>query len=251
MVKREEGFQRKERAHFDRLAEETGEIWWGSTTPAGLTRLRRRGALIHRQLKIFRDPLVLELGCGTGTFTKHVLENRPELRLFACDISPKSIRVVLKRYSKYKAARFGVVDVSFLPFPAGPFDAVIGNSVLHHLPLETCLDEVFRVLRPGGKIIFFEPNMLNPQVALEKNVRFIGERLQNTEDETAFLRWGLGGVLREAGFKEVSVKPFDFLHPGIPEPLIGLMDKLGKVLEAAPLLKEISGSLFITASKPE
>jgi ubiquinone/menaquinone biosynthesis C-methylase UbiE len=248
-MKKGKGYQLKEMEHFDKLAEEMGEIWWGSTTPAGIKRLQRRTSLFAQQLSHFKDPLVLEIGCGTGAFSKFILEEIPHLRLTGFDISPKCIQIAKERFNNYKNVHFEVADVSNMQIASETFDAVIGNSILHHLPVEEALGECFRVLKPGGIICFSEPNMMNPQIALEKNIRFIGKMLQNTEDETAFFRWQLASILKKVGFKNVSVKPFDFLHPIVPTPLIKTIDTIGKLFEKLPLLKEISGSLLIYASK--
>jgi len=116
--------------------------------------------------------------------------------------------------------------------------------------VQSAVREVFRILKPGGALLLFEPNMLNPQVAVEKNVRIVGRWLQNSEDETAFFRWPLGALLRRAGFDPVSVEPFDFLHPAVPAPFMGMIDVLGRLLERTPLAREIAGSLLIRAGKP-
>lgn len=241
--------QLREREHFDRLAATDGEIWWGSTTPAGIRRLQRRARLIVQELARFPDPLVLELGSGTGGFSRFLFEELPSLRLTGSDISPECVRVATERYRRYRNARFEVADATALPYAPATFDAVIGNSILHHLPVERSLQECWRMLKPGGLLWFSEPNMLNPHIALEKNVRFIGRLLQNTEDETAFFRWSLAKTLRSVGFQHVSIQPFDFLHPIVPRPLIGVVDAVGRAVEKIPLLREISGSLLIRAVK--
>ncbi len=241
----------KQQEYFDRLAETTGEIWWGSSTPAGLRRLQRRAHLVIQKLSCFKDPMVLEIGCGTGAFSKFILKELSSLHLTGCDISPKAIEIAANRYDSYKHVCFEVADATSMHYNTSIFDAVIGNSILHHiLPLEICLWECFRVLKPGGIIWFSEPNMLNPQIAIEKNVRFIGRLLQDTEDETAFFRWPLTKILRRIGFQDVSVQPFDFLHPIIPNSLIGIFDSVGRLFEKTPFLREISGSLLIYARKP-
>src|SRR3989344_7385688 len=98
----------REREHFDRLAEETGDIWWG--TQAGTKRLQRRGRLVANACRSFSDPFVLELGCCTGAFSRVVLEQFPALRLVGCDISPKAIAVATRRCHQYLGARFEVAD---------------------------------------------------------------------------------------------------------------------------------------------
>jgi SAM-dependent methyltransferase len=243
------GREQLEREHFDRLAEQTEEIWWGSTTEAGRQRLRRRAHLIAAALERFQDPRVLEVGCGTGALTLPLLEERPALRLCAFDISPRSIEVAAGRAAPFANAKVRIGNALDFDAEDGAFDAVVGNSVLHHLPLEPFVAEAHRLLRPGGLLWFSEPNMLNPQIAVEKNVKPIGRLLQNTPDETAFLRWPLATRLRRAGFSRVEVRPYDFLHPIVPASLIGAVSKLGALFELLPLVREISGSLIVHAIK--
>lgn len=238
-----------ERRHFDKLAQTDGEIWWGSTTPAGIRRLERRAKLLKQKLNYYSNPKVFELGCGTGAFSKYILKELPHLDLTACDISGECIRIASSRYGNYENAKFLVGDVMQDSPYIEMFDAVIGNSVLHHLPIKRALGYCLRSLKHGGSIMFFEPNMLNPQIAVEKNIHFIGKILQNTENETAFFRWKVKKMLHETGFNEISVAPFDFLHPAIPGRFMDFFDKLGRKIEAIPGLKEFSGSLLITAVK--
>lgn len=234
-----------EREHFDRLVNNQGESWWGNATPAGIWRLQRRASLIASELAQFTDPLVLEIGCGVGTFTRYVLEELPLLRLVGCDVSPRSIEAARHHNSRNRRAIFEVGDVAALKYSDETFDAVIGNSVLHHLPLELSFAEIFRVLKVGGLIWFSEPNMMNPQNALERNVRFIGRMLQNSENETAFIRWRLARKMVECGFRDVSVQPYDFLHPAIPRAMVRPVDRLARFLETVPVFREVSGSLLI------
>jgi SAM-dependent methyltransferase len=107
-------------------------------------------------------------------------------------------------------------DVERLPFADASVDAVIGNAVLHHLRLDRTIPELLRVLRPAGRLCFAEPNMLNPQVFLERNVRWIGRRLDNSPGETAFVRWQLRRDLAALGVADLDVQPFDFLYPLMP-----------------------------------
>lgn len=243
-------FQDQERAHFDQLAQTTGHIWWGSTTEAGAVRLQRRATMLALWLRQRHAPEVLEVGCGTGALTVPLLRQRPDLRLTACDISPRSVEVAARRCAQFKNASFHVVDVLDEPYKGESFDAVVGNAVLHHLRIDLYLPKLFHILRPGGVVGFFEPNMLNPQVALEKNVRLIGRWLQNTPDETAFVRWRLHRQLAKAGFVDVSVSPFDFLHPAAPKVLINVVHKVGALFENVPGLREFSGSLVVRARRP-
>lgn len=240
----------REREHFDRLAEACGETWWGHLTRAGVQRMRRRVDLLAAWLEGCPDPHVLEIGCGAGMFTRAILERFPTLRLTAWDISPKSVALAHDRCGGYPNLRLAVADVMCDDHPCGVFDAIVGNSILHHLPIERYLPLAWRLLKPGGFVWFSEPNMLNPQIAVEKNVRWVGRRLQNTEDETAFFRWSLRRIMERRGFHDVRIEPYDFLHPAVPAPFIGLVDWCGRIMESVPVVREIAGSLHITARRP-
>ena len=189
---------------------------------------------------------VLEIGCGNGEFSRRFLNNGAEM--YCVDISPTLIGILKERYAGTNL-RFDTADIECLPYADGYFDGVIGNGILHHLNLDICLDEIHRVLKSGGRIFFSEPNMLNPEVFLETNIRFFGKLSQKTPEETAFFRWILKRKLLKTGFKNVSLAPFDFLQPLVPAPFIGTALKIGAFLEKVPILKEIAGSLKITAEK--
>ena len=56
-------------------------------------------------------------------------------------------------------------------------------------------------------------------------------------------------MLNRAGFCEVSVRPFDFLHPALPESLARPTESLLTGLEGVPGLREIAGSLLVHARR--
>lgn len=109
---------------------------------------------------------------------------------------------------------------------------------------------ILRVLRPGGRMVFAEPNMMNPQIFVQKSVRIIKRWLGDTPHETAFVRWSIARRLRRAGYTRVNVFPFDFLHPLTPRPLIEGVSRVGAWFERIPILREIAGSCLIVAEKP-
>ena len=83
----------------------------------------------------------------------------------------------------------------------------------------------------------------------ERNIPYLRRRLQNSPDEIAFVRWPLERTLRENGLDHTSVVPFDFLYPLTPGWMIGAVERLGSALERVPLVREIAGSLLVTARK--
>ncbi|PYJ40191.1 MAG: hypothetical protein DME86_12905 [Verrucomicrobia bacterium] len=168
--------------------------------------------------------------------------------IIAIDISPELLATA-EEQCRATNVHFEIQNAYAFTYPEASFDAVVGSSVLHHLVVEQALAQIYRVLGPRGIIRFTEPNMLNPQIAIQKNVPVVKRRLGDSPDESAFFRWSLMRRLRRTGFRDVQVTPFDFLHPWLPSPLIRPFQTIGTVLERLPLISEIAGSLYICATK--
>ncbi|MCG2810734.1 MAG: methyltransferase domain-containing protein [Candidatus Aminicenantes bacterium] len=220
-----------------------GEIWnW--ETPAGKIRWGRRVGMLTNSLK--SGMKVLEIGCGIGFFTKEIIKK--PVQLTAIDISPELIEVARKNILDSNV-EFIIENAYQMAFEDQTFDAVIGSSVLHHLDVDTALKEIYRVLTPEGYIAFTEPNMMNPQIALQKNIPALKKALGDSPDESAFFIWSIRKKLKKTGFTGIDIIPFDFLHPRIPKRLIETILPFTDLAEKIPLLKQISGSLYIKATK--
>lgn len=225
------------------LANDPGKIWnW--ETPAGKERWARRAGMLTHQLTAGMK--VLEIGCGTGYFSKELVRTGADIT--AIDISPDLLLVAAQKVTANNII-FQVENAYAMNLANDSFDFIVGSSVLHHLDVEQALQECWRALKPGGILRFTEPNMLNPQIALQRNISFIRRRMGDSPDETAFFRWSLRKQLAKVGFVDISIRPFDFLHPQIPEGLIVYFRSICSFLERAPILSEFAGSLFIEARK--
>jgi 2-polyprenyl-3-methyl-5-hydroxy-6-metoxy-1,4-benzoquinol methylase len=234
----------REIRHGQFLAEHgAGEIWnWESA--AGKLRWARRVKMLSEHLKPGMS--VLELGCGAGYFTRELARSGADI--VAIDVSPELLEIA-KLNSSAPNVRYEVQNAYHLSYADAAFDSVVGSSVLHHLEIEQALREIYRVLRPGGTMFFTEPNMLNPQIAIQKNVPWVKRKLGDSPDETAFFRWSLRGFLEKTGYRNVRVDPFDFLHPKIPARLVNRMEPVGRLFERVPVLSEFAGSIYIRATK--
>jgi len=234
----------KEIQHGRFLAQHgAGEIWnWES--PAGKLRWARRVKMLSRHLR--PGMTVLELGCGTGTFTRELARSGADI--IAIDVSPELLEIARLNYSAPNV-HYQTENAYALSYPDAAFDSVVGSSVLHHLEVEEALRNIYRVLKPGGTIFFTEPNMLNPQIAVQKNVPWVKRKLGDSPDETAFFRWPLRSLLQQTGYRHVRIDPFDFLHPKIPVRLINHVNSFGRFLENVPVISEFAGSLYIRGAK--
>lgn len=226
------------------------EFYWNSKTSAGYQGSVRRAEWIRSAAQLGKGGRVLEVGCGTGFFSQLFLQSPIELH--SIDISPDLLTKAVERQKEWaggERAEFRVCDVESMPYPDNHFDAAVGVRVLHHLDMDASFREIRRTLKKGGVIAFCEPNMLNPQIMIQKNVPWIKRMMGDTPDETAFFKWPLRRFLRRRGFEDIRIEPFDFLHPWIPSPFVPFAEKAGSCLERVPALREIAGSLRIFARK--
>jgi 2-polyprenyl-3-methyl-5-hydroxy-6-metoxy-1,4-benzoquinol methylase len=235
-----------ELAHDKKILANPEKIW-GRAGLAGKKRLERRAKMIIDFCQIGPNKKILEIGCGSGTLTEKLAATGAEIT--ATDIFPDFLALTAKK-SAGGNVKTQIVDAETLAgLPDNYFNAVVGLSILHHLDIDKTLASVYRVLKPGGAMAFAEPNMLNPQIALQKNIPALKKALGDSPDETAFFAGPIKTKLSSLNFREISVIPFDFLHPAIPDFLAPGIEKIGTIFENTPLIKEIAGSLFIGAKK--
>jgi 2-polyprenyl-3-methyl-5-hydroxy-6-metoxy-1,4-benzoquinol methylase len=233
-------------AYGKKLSETNAEQVWGWGTPAGQARFHRRAKWITQHADLKSGIYALEIGCGTGNFTEHFADSGA--KLLALDISEDLLELARHR-NLPDTVQFVCHPFETLDMPS-TFDAIIGSSVLHHLDITVALTGILHLLKPGGVIAFAEPNMLNPQVMLQKNIPWIKKRMGDTPDETAFFHRQIQSLLQHVGFEKIKVSPLDWLHPATPASTINIVQRLELGLEKIPVLREFSGSLYISARRP-
>ena len=101
----------------------------------------------------------LEIGAGSGVMSAQLLATFPTLCMIVTDFDPKMIPTA-QRTLRSHADRADVqpADAADLPFADGRFDLVLAAAMLHHvLAWPDALTEAVRVLRPGGRLIGYDP----------------------------------------------------------------------------------------------
>jgi SAM-dependent methyltransferase len=244
---RAEGRLAREIEHHRRIADEAEFIWnWES--PSGRRRAQRRAELFVDRGGLGPGRRVLELGCGTGVFLEKTA--RSGAVIHGLDLSEDLLAKARARLKDLANVTLDEGNAEQMPYPAGDFDVVYGSSVLHHLDLDAALKEIHRVLKPGGRLIFAEPNILNPQVAVMFHLGMTKEYFGVSPDEMAFSRFRARAALANAGFSDIRVIPMDFLHPSTPAAWLDAVARFGFLLERVPLVREIAGSLLLEARRP-
>ena len=119
---------------------------------------RLRGHMVVADMppKDLKGKRVLEVGPGAGGHS--ALFSRHGAVVTAIDITPLRAKATAAKFRLLgpdaEGCRAMQGDAEALPFDDGSFDIVYSNGVLHHTPsTEKALDEVFRVLKPGGRAV--------------------------------------------------------------------------------------------------
>jgi ubiquinone/menaquinone biosynthesis C-methylase UbiE len=123
---------------------------------------------------------LLDLGCGAGE--NSVYFATLGARCVASDYSPGMVETALKLAEKNGVVVEGrVVNAMAIDFPDNTFDIVYASNLLHHIPdPKVTLQEMHRVLKPGGFACFWDPLKHNPVINVYR--RMATE--VRTEDET-------------------------------------------------------------------
>jgi ubiquinone/menaquinone biosynthesis C-methylase UbiE len=237
----------REIAHHRGIADQA-EIIWNWDSPSGRRRAARRASIFVECCGLTPGRRALELGCGTGVFLERVAPSGAGI--VGLDLSADLLAKARGRLVATANVVLHRGNAESLPYADASFDAVYGSSVLHHLDLDRALGEVLRVLRPGGRCAFAEPNIVNPQVAVMFHLGLTRKYFGVSPDEMAFSRRRALRSLRRAGFADAEARPFDFLHPATPERFCDALDRLGRRLERLPLLREITGSFVVRGCRP-
>ncbi len=115
---------------------------------------------------------ILDLGCGAGfdAFVAAQLVG-PAGRVVGIDLSPEMLAIAEAelREAKSPQIEFQVAQVEVLPFPDASFDVALSNGVLNLIPDKAAaLREIFRVLRPGGRLQACDIGLVGDRVPLDK-----------------------------------------------------------------------------------
>lgn len=155
---------------------------------------------------------ILDVGCGMGKYTIPMAERG--FNVEGLELSGKLLQELQEQSEGRADIKTHHADLLSPPSDLlGQYDYVIGFFVLHHLfDLKEALAACARLLKPGGKVIFLEPNPFCPlfylQITLSPSMSWKAERgmLQLTPKRNV-------RTLKEAGFANPQVHRFGMLPP--------------------------------------
>lgn len=191
---------------------------------------------------------ILEVGCGMGKFTFPLL--KAGCRITGLDISPFLLQKLLEHNDSRYQVPLICSDILEIPEEYNEqFDKVIGFFTLHHFHhLETYFQAMARVLKPGGEIIFIEPNAYNPlyyfQIFFTPGMNWKGDKGVALMRPNLFRR-----AAQYAHLQLDEIEKYGFFPPFVVNKPIGM--KLEKILEKPKVLKPILPFQLIRLTKSD
>jgi malonyl-CoA O-methyltransferase len=109
--------------------------------------------LILRHFGDLRDRHVLDIGCGKGRFARVLKDQNPEARVVGFDLAEAMLRFVAQDIAPCCGS------MTALPFANESFDAAYATESLEHaVDIGKAVEEMCRVVRPGGRIVIIDKN---------------------------------------------------------------------------------------------
>jgi demethylmenaquinone methyltransferase/2-methoxy-6-polyprenyl-1,4-benzoquinol methylase len=166
----------------------------------------------NQTLPLFKDKLsgsdkVLEIGSGTGFLTSHLMSNG--YNVIPTDISLTMLNVNKQSNNIDKAV---VCNAEHLPFASDTFDCVVGNNTYYHyLNKEKVLQEIRRVLKKNGKMLFSEMNPNFPLWYTQKPRKGLEGMVMESEMYRRLIELKeeyFSEMLGNNGFELITYKPY-------------------------------------------
>jgi ArsR family transcriptional regulator len=153
-------------------------------------------AIGHLALRLAPAITIADLGAGEGLISQ-LLARRAE-RVWCIDNSPRMVEVGTELAAKNGLANlaYKLGDIEDVPLPAASVDLAILSQALHHAHHpQKAVDEAFRILRPGGRLLVLDL----------KAHTFEKARELYADVWLGFKENVLHGLLKKSGFQQVEV----------------------------------------------
>ena len=155
------------------------------------------------------NTVVLDLGCGTGSFTSR-LSVRGYYTI-GVDICRDAVSVANKLLKNCGFYDLLVADGEYLPFRESVFDPAFCGGILHHFPdLENVASELSRCIEERGQLGSFEPNASNPFAWMSMSPSsLLRVRNELTVSERPLKEEELNEVFYKIGFSCLRFEPIN------------------------------------------
>jgi len=228
----------RQQALYDHVAHDYDEVFKPHVSEHYL---RKRTAVVRSLLPF--GGRVLDVGCGTGALAGWI--QRAGFDVVGGGASTGMLTEALENGVGAVYAAFS----SALPFEDGVFDLSLSVATMHHLEtperVADTIAEMGRVVRPGGYVLIWDHNPLNPYwPILMKRVP------QDHGDERLVSVWELLDAVRQAGLQPVSAARTGLVPDFMPQALMPIWTRVERFVEANPVLSLFAAHNVVVAQKP-
>jgi SAM-dependent methyltransferase len=204
--------------------------------------LRRRASYVLRHAAT-QDQSALDVGAGTGLLAERLSDLG--LGVVALDPFPQMLGQLRQRRPDIETV---VAHGDDIPFPDDVFDLTYSVAVMHHIAepalVRRTLAEMIRVTRPGGRILVWDHNPLNPYWSL-----LMRRVPQDTGAERLVPLPELVAGLREAGADILCTERLGLMPEFVPRWLLGPAAAIERAVEATPGLRCLCAHNVVLAIK--
>ncbi|MBC8259651.1 MAG: bifunctional demethylmenaquinone methyltransferase/2-methoxy-6-polyprenyl-1,4-benzoquinol methylase UbiE [SAR324 cluster bacterium] len=182
---------------------------------------------VVRQTGLRQDNSCLDLCCGTGDIAREIIRQYPSCKVTGLDFSQEMLNVAESKNSSNSGIEYLQGDAMDIPFSEASFDAVTIGYGLRNVPnLDGCLQEILRVLKPGGVLVSLDVGKVRLPLIAELNnfyffriVPLIGNWLMPDQEMFKYLPHSsleypnqemLKRLLLETGFMQAEIHDFVF-----------------------------------------
>jgi ubiquinone/menaquinone biosynthesis C-methylase UbiE len=210
-------------------------------TTMGQYLLRQEQAFLNRYLKNGREPQrILDVGCGSGRMTLPLYGRG--FRVTGIDMNSVALST-LRQLSDDVPIVMG--DALSLPFTDGSFELAVTTQFIDYVPYRPALHEFWRVLSPGGLLVFDALNRDSyrwfAKIVSRRRLALPSANLSYRE---------LLGALVDSGFSIESIRGYNWVpFPRTSNSRLVNVAELGERLLLLPQLSRISPKVLIAARK--
>jgi ubiquinone/menaquinone biosynthesis C-methylase UbiE len=121
--------------------------------------LKRRAKKVILSLDLKKGDRVVDLGCGNGYYS-YLLSHMPvKLDIHAIDPDKLAVKDAKLFNPNYKKVKYKIGSIEKTPYPTSYFDKAVMSEVIEHVENDKkALQEIRRILKPGGVLILTTPN---------------------------------------------------------------------------------------------
>lgn len=239
--------QQRESDYFDRVIEQAGEF--NPFAERGWNTIAHR---FRQMVPITRPLSLLDVGCGTGQSRRLYID---DCRTYVgIDLSAGGLSLADRKFPDSAWVR---ADACQMPFANGQFDVVAFSSVLHHIDdFRQALCEAWRIVRPGGHVFAFDPNLLHPAMALfryPKSPFYLSAGV--SPNERPLLPGELAAAFRDARLTSIRQRciadiPYRAVAPRLINACLGVYNVCDRLMEVTGIARWFGSFVLTAGQKP-